>query len=460
MRIALIKPPATYANWYRKPLLGIGYLSAVIRQNGFEEQIFDAYFNGWDQDELIKRVIAYNPDLVGITAMTHEINAAAEIASKIKLKSDVRVVIGGPHITALSLQTMEQFSVFDYGIFGEGEKPIIALLNYLDGKNEIDIHDIGGLVFREEGSIVINKPGELLNQEELDKLPYPAFHHYYGTDRQALSHKGEKYVMMSSRGCPYGCYFCMQVLGRKVRTRSAENIVAEIEYAISAYGAKAIGFQDDVILFNNSRTYDLLNLLIKTGLSKKIRWAGLVRADLVNEDIIRLAKLSGCTHLEIGIESGDDEILKRIHKRINTAQITKAVDIIKKSGISIKAYFILGHPYETKESIKRTHDLAVGLNTDSIAVGLMVPYPGTKIFEMACQGEGGYHLLSQQWDDYDKYMSKVLDLEGLPHSYLASAQKKMLLDLYLKNRRYGDLVNYLWHIRKAIAFGLRKKIGL
>ena len=186
--------------------------------------------------------------------------------------------------------------------------------------------------------------------------------------------------------------------------------------------------------------------------------SALTRANFVNPELIRLAKRAGCVRLEMGVESGDDEILTNIDKGITVEVVKRAVSIIKQAGISLGTYYILGHPGETVKTVKKTLKLAAELNTDSIAVGLMVPYPGTRIFDMAARGEYNYRLLSRNWNEYDKYGGKVLEIDGLPYKALVKWQKKTLLYFYLRNFRFIDCLKFLWKRRKGISFLVSKKL--
>jgi len=458
MRIALVKPPPTYADWNRYPVLGLSYLGSCIEHSGFDCEIFDAHFNGWSENELLARITNYQPDVVGITAMTHEIIPAASIAKSIKKEFGIPIIIGGCHVTALPERTLIEFPVFDFGVYGEGEKTIVELLHYLHKRSPApDLESINGLVFRnEEGSVCVNEPRPFLTPKELDALPYPAFHHYYEKNRHFLSGKHGSYVMITSRGCPYNCAFCMRVLGTKVRRRSAENVCQEIEYALSTYNIHTISFIDDVFLFDSEDTRQLLHLMIESGISKRIRWGAQIRADSATPELIALAKKAGCSHLDMGVESGDNEILKKIGKGVTVARVKHAVRIIKKAGISLNTYFILGHPGETKSSLLRTVKLATELNTNEIAVGCMVPYPGTRIFNMAQHDEGGYRLLNYDWSQYDKYFARALEIKGLPYKVLARWQKYAVIGLYLRNFRFFDAIRFFWRRKRALAFLIEK----
>lgn len=453
MKIALIKPPATYANWYRRPVIGLSTLGALLEAKGYDCEIFDAYYHSWDDLELYRRVRQYQPDVIGISAMTHEIARSATIATTLKKVLNVPVIIGGCHVTALPEQTLREFPVFDYGVFGEGETTLLELLSSMG-----DPAGVRGVVWRNGGEVVVNAARPMLTAEELDRLPRPAFHHYYGDNPRALAGPKDYYVMLSSRGCPYSCVFCMQMMGRKVRQRSPENILAEMEFAIEHYGAHTFDFADEIFLMDTPATRRTLQGMIDRGWPGRIKWTGLTRANFVNPELIELAKRAGCSVLEMGVESGDPQILKNIEKRITIEQVEEAVRVIKAAKITLGTYFILGHPGETPATMRKTIDLAVRLNTDTIAIGVMVPYPGTRVYDMALRGEHGYRLLSHDWALFDKYGSGALEITGLPLAEMEKWQQRGILYLYLKNLRFVDLVKYFWERRQAIGYLLLRKL--
>lgn len=459
MKVALVKPPPTYAYYNKMPVFGICYISACLTLKGHDCRIFDAHFNSWAQKETIDRVLEYGPDIIGFTAMTHEVIPNSEMATQLRERLSAPIIVGGCHVTALPERTLREFPAFDYGVYGEGEKTMLELTDFLQQGSTSEPSNIPGLVFRDaEGNIHVNRPREPLTSSELDMLPLPDFKDYYNGPR-ALANKNSYYPMSTSRGCPYNCAFCMQVLGRKVRRRSAENIIQEIEYAISHYGAHTFNFCDDIFLFDNQETRELLQLMIDRSLAKRIRWSGLLRANLVTPELVDLAKKAGCFRLEMGVESGDDEILKAINKDITVEQVKNAVRIIKDAGILVSTYFILGHPNETTETIKKTIYLAAELNSHTMAVGLMVPYPGTRIYEMAKRGEGGYRLLTEDWREYDKYGGKVLEVKGVTFAELSRWQRWAIVYFYLKNFRLLDLVRFFIKYRTGILFMFRKLIA-
>lgn len=458
MKVALIRPPEVNPYWKAKrPSLGISYIASYLKAHSIGVKLFDANYNGWTEFQTVELISDYRPDVVGISSMTHEIASSHSIAGLLKKRlNGVPTIIGGCHITALPQETLREFPAFTYGVYGEGEATMLSLVQSLGQQSrEVSLAQIKGLVYRDADQVLMNPPCDRLSSEQLTKLPYPDFDQYY-QDNSALAGKDDYYVMISSRGCPYQCIFCMQVLGRQVRRRSAESVVDEMEHAIDRYGAHTIYFFDEIFLFNDRLTYDTLELIKKRDLPKRLRWRALTRVNLVDQKLISSVKEAGCFALEIGIEAGSNEVLKRINKQITTEQTENAVRIIKKAGIAVDANYIFGHPFETVESIKDTINLATKLNTDTIAIGIMTPYPGTKIYEMARRGEGGYRLLTNDWSKYDKYGGKALELEGLPIKELEKWQRRGLLYFYLKNFRIVDLIKFIVEYRKTI-IGLLKK---
>ncbi len=458
MKIALAKMPGTYADWYNRPVLGLSYLASFLTHHGLQCRIFDAYFTRQSLADLVEDIAAWEPDLVGVTAMTHEVAQAAQAVAEIKRRHGCQAVIGGPHATALPQRTLEEFPTFDYSVCGEGEKPLLALARHLDGNVPGDAAAIPRVAHHEpDGHVHLCPPEEPLSPDELDALPLPAFEQYFGDEPGALSGPRDEYPLMSSRGCPFRCAFCMRVLGQKVRRRSNERILAEIEHAIARYSAHTINFIDEIFLFDAESTRRLLHSLIDSGLSRRIRWSGLTRANFVTRDLIALAKEAGCFRLEMGVESGNDRILKNTRKGITVAQAEQAVQIIQEAGIQLATYYILGHPGETEETVRDTMRLAARLNTTSIAVGTMVPYPGTAVYDMAKRGEMGYRLVSEDWSRYDKYGGGALEIEGLPQSLLAKYQRKTYLRFYVRNIRLWGLLRFLASRRHALWYFLRRR---
>ena len=430
--------------WYRMPLLGLGYLAGYLREKGISVRIVDALFDRLSMEETVSRIAAASPKLVGFTAMTHEIDRAAKAARKVRLQlPKVRTVVGGPHCAALPLRTLQEYKCFDFAAVGEGERTLYelydALFIHTSKPERKPFESIPGLAFRRGDEAKVNDRGPWI--EDLDSLPLPAWD-LYG--------RADVYQIFASRGCPYQCIFCMRVLGERVRYRSARNVVDEFEAVVERFGPKRIDFSDETFTLRREWALEICGEIIRRGLHKKVRWFANGRVDRVDEDLLRRMREAGCVRIGYGIESGNAEILKVAQKGVGIEQIEKAVATTKRAGLEMEAFYILGFPGETRETALDTIRMAARLNTTTAAFGIMVPYPGTKVAEMAANREGGYRLLSTDWSAFDKHLGNAMELETLSRRELERLQARAYLWFYLRNLRLGDLAKFVWEKRKAV----------
>jgi len=425
MKVVLINPPVRTGK-YRStrvtiPPIGIGYLAAYLDRNGIDCEVIDGKLEGITVDQISTRVAAAKPELIGISAMTPDIMAAGEIAQNTKESlPDTPVVVGGAHAIAMPQGTLDEFPAIDYVVTGEGEQALLELTEAIRG--ERDFKSVEGLGFRRGTEVVINPPRQYL--KDLDTLPFPAWNKFRD--------KGHSFGVLSARGCPYRCSFCMRALGRVVRYRSPSNVVEEIEQLVENYGAREIVFHDETFTLKKARIKEITELLLKKGLHKKIKWVAQTRVDTVDLEVFQRMKAAGCQKVEVGVESGNQGVLNRVNKGIKLAQIEETVRLAKKAGLRIACTFILGHPFETEQTIQDTIDFAVKLKPNSLSIGIMSPYPGTEIWEMAQTGDGNYRLLSQNWEEFLRFSGGCLELENLSRRRLEKLQVKAYLSFYLR----------------------------
>lgn len=430
--------------WYHRPWLGLGVLAAYIAERGYDCEIIDMHFFELTLPDLLERVGSSNANFFGITSMTHEINRAHEIAKAIKETSpDSLVAVGGPHVTALPTQTLKEFPYFDFGVVGEGENTLYELFNAINNDKPLD--SISGLTHRRGNEVVVNESGKWI--DDLDSLPFPKWDFYPPC---------EEYPIYSTRGCPFNCSFCMRVLGKTVRYRSPESVVGEMEFVAKRFSPKKFTFQDETFTINLKNANRVLDLIIQRGLHKKVQWDISTRVNIGDLDFYKRLKEAGCYKICIGVESGNDEILKRIGKGITKKDAINCVELARKASLNTEAYYILGHPHETKENILETIDFAARLNTTVATFGIMVPYPGTAIYDLAVKGEGGYKIISNDWRDFNKHLGNALELEGISRKELESLQMKAYLTFYLRNLRIVELCRFVWEKRAAISFLFKK----
>ena len=435
--------------WYDTPSFGrtsLAYLAGFLRQyEGFEIHIIDAKFERLSFNEVRQRVKRLAPDLVGFTAFTNEIKPAAYQAALIKKDlPHVITIVGGPHVTALPKETLGEFTSLDIGVVGEGEVTLYELCEGLRyGK---DLSSIPGLVFRKADKIIQTSQRERILDQ--DSIPFPAWD---------LLPPAETYFVQSIRGCPYNCLFCMNPGGRVARKRSVENVMEELHIIIQNYKPTRISFGDELFSVDMERTRRLLDAMAESKIGEKVSWDVQTHVNYVDEDLFIRFKKANVERVEVGIETGDEAVLKKMGKGTSMESILAACAAARKADVKIGTFFLLGQPHENAESLEKTLALAIRVNPDLPMFGLMTPYPGTEVAKMAAKGEGGYKLLTTDWDEYNKQIGGAMEFADMTRQQIEWFQVKAYLKVYLYNRRYADLIKFLFEYRKA-AWEVLKKI--
>lgn len=443
IKVAIINPPPRTVTqmWDRPPYpsLALGYLTAFLKTNGIKVLALDAAFDGLNLNEVREQILKFQPNILGFTARTDQVTHAAEVAIDLKkLLPESLTIVGGPHSTVAPLKTLQEFPIFDIAVMGEGELTFLNLIRLIEDNQMELLKSVKGIAWRSKVGIKVNTPREPI--VSLDSLPFPNYDY--------IKRRIKIYPIFSSRGCPYQCVFCCRILGNRIRVRSPENVIDELKYAIYNFNPKLISFADDTFTLAKRRAMEICELIINEGLSKKIKWAALSRVTGVDQTLFNKMKEAGCISVDFGVESGNPEVLKRIKKRITVADAERAIKMAKKAGLKTGSYFIIGHPYESTQTILDTIKLATKLNTTMVSFGIMVPYPGTEIYEMAIKGEGNYKLISEKWDAFDKQIGNALELEGLSRTELEKWQVKAYITFYLRNFRLLDLIRLVASQRK------------
>ncbi len=408
------------------PSLGLASIAAYCAREGILPEIIDLRLPHRTVNDIINSIRNNRYPIVGITAFTSEITAADIIAGKIKnIFPDLPIVIGGPHVSIIPYETLFEFKNFDIAVVGEGEKTIVELLRIFDNNESYRLHDMKGIAFRKDNEIIVNSSGELI--DDINSLPFPGWNFF------ELKQYGNILPVSTSRGCPYGCYFCTpKYLGAKVRVRSYENVVEEIEWIVYKFGVKRIQFADATFALLKNDAMRLCEELIKRGLNKRIKWDCETRADSITPELLRLMKKAGCEWVAFGVETGNEKILREIvHKGETKEQIRNAIRLAKDAGIKVRCFFIIGHYRETIETIKDTINFALELNPDALSFGLMVPNPGSEIRRLAENKGSGLRILHNKWEDYQQFNYSCFELETIPLHELKRWQAKAYFTFYL-----------------------------
>jgi len=258
---------------------------------------------------------------------------------------------------------------------------------------------VRGLAFKENGDILQTPPRELV--ADIDNLPFPAWH-LLELERYSLLATGGRceekvFAILSSRGCPNQCTFCdsHSVFGRHFRGRSARNICAEIVYMVDRFGARQFDFIDDTLTIDKKRVLELCALIINEGLD--INWMCNARVNTVDEDMLFTMREAGCVRIEFGVESGDQEVLKKMKKGITIEQVKQAHKMARNAGMSIGTFVMVGNLGENWDSIRKTEEVIASLETDDVYISIATPFPGTELYRTAKQ-EG--LLLTKDWNRY------------------------------------------------------------
>ena len=435
------------------PPLGLAAAAALLEKHDIPVSILDLKVEHFSSDKLASKIREINPQIVGISAITPTINEAwhiAEIAKKTLPES--LVVFGGTHATVMPQECIENKYV-DVVAWGESEYTFVDLCKIND------LSKVDGILYKNrDGKIIQNK--DRMPVQNLDELPFPAYHllpmHKY---QPALGNykRLPAMIMLTSRGCPGRCTFCYSGIKEKnIRTRSAENILAEIKFLKERYNIKEISFYDDVFTLFRGKVVKICNSIIDEMLD--ISWSCMTRINLIDEELLKIMKKAGCYSICYGIESADETILKNIQKDIDLNRAREVIKMTKKGGIRARISLMFGNQGETEETMEKTINFALETNPDMVQFNIASAYPGTELYLWA--KEKGY-LSEKTWDQYDysQYTVKLPNLsEEKVREYYKKAYKrfyfrpKYIVQRLLKTRSYYDIKENIFAVKGLFNF--------
>ena len=432
MKIALINTSFRDIYGYEKMFpLGLGYIAAVLKQNGHEVSIIEPQIDNISNDELGGLIIEEKPDLIGISAVTPTFPEAVKIARAMRGRNiKTRIAIGGVHVSCFPERILNEYPEFDFAVFGEGEYTMLELCNKLE-EEESDFNSVNGLCFRENGAVLKTRPRDYIT--DLDSIPMPA-RDLVDLFRYRLPlhiEKGKKSAsVITSRGCPAKCVFCSSkvTMGHQFRPHSSEYVIKEIEHLISRYNVKHIQFVDDTFTISSERIKKICEEII--GRKIDLEWHCFARVETVSEELLLLMKQAGCSTILFGIESGDESVLKNIKKGINLKKAEEVHRICRKIGINVLSSFIFGNPGETRETANKTITFALNLKPTFALFYRLVPYPGSQAYEQ--YNREGRMKPNLDWDSYSpKGSNIVFDHENLSEKELGLLLVRAYRSFYL-----------------------------
>jgi radical SAM superfamily enzyme YgiQ (UPF0313 family) len=406
-RLMLIEPPfyrlhkATYS-LTRYPL-GLAYLAgAVDEKTDWDVQVYNADFsadeetmsikemdechqsylahlNDKDQpiwDQVREALVEYRPTVIGITSKSQNFRSSRIVAQIAKeLNPETVVIIGGPHPSQTGTDSLE-YPEFDIAVSGEGEVTLVEILQALEAGEPLE--SVAGVMYRIAGEIMQNQPRGYI--DDMDSLPIPhmlaprVLRDYKAYPLEAFSY------LFATRGCPFACAFCgsREIWTRKVRYRSPENVAREVA-SLQRMGLKHVHFDDDFFGVNRRYLKALCEALIEH--CPEIKWSCEVHVRLVKEDTISWMKAAGCDTIAVGVESGNNEMLKRIQKTTTIEEVYKACDVIKAQKIVLQCFFMVGFPTETEETLQDTFTAMKNIGPAIVAYSIFTPYPGGDMYQ-------------------------------------------------------------------------------
>jgi radical SAM superfamily enzyme YgiQ (UPF0313 family) len=371
----------------------------VLEEAGFEMFFIDAIMDELSIEQFALRVRDIGPRLAIIETSTPSIEFDLETAAAVKEECpETFVALIGSHVTFFDQETLTENPAVDAVVRGEFEYTSADLARALDAGG--DLSQVLGITFRDvDGDVHRNADRPLF--EPLDQMPFPARHIAKGEGyRAGIYSGGYPTAMISSRGCPYRCTFCLWpdiLYGHKFRARSAENVVDEIEEAVRVYGHDEIYFDDDTFTIDRQRVLDICRLIQERGLEHEVEWIAQCRVDTVDREMLEAMKAANCGYILFGVESGSPKMLKKMKKGITLDKVRKAFKLTKDVGIKTQAFFLFGMPGETQETITETIEFAKVLNASSTQFAVAIPHPGTALYQ-ECKTNGW--LTSENWADY------------------------------------------------------------
>lgn len=384
--------------------LGILYLAACLRDAGHEVRVVDMTPMNIDIQGLIKQLLEFKPEILGVSCMITTSRNACEIAKAVKKSCpEIITVVGGPNATVWPEHFVTSGN-FDYAFVGEGELYFTLFCNQL-ADHRPEAFNTPGLVYIKNGQVHYNPRAPRV--DELDGLPFPArdlvnMHDYQHSPHYFLSLGmiGANFNVITSRGCPFRCNFCDHSLyGYALKERSISKVLDEIEHVWDTYRVPNMEIDDDTFTLNLERVREFCLGLRSRGLDH-LKWSARCRVSGITQEILQLMAEMGCVHVSFGVESINERVLKRINKNITRKQVDNATHWAKQSGMHVVANFIIGNLGDDRESIENSVNYALENNDIDIpSFTVITPLKNTEVYEV---GYRNGWIRNTDWDFYNQ----------------------------------------------------------
>lgn len=404
--------------------LGLAYLSAYLgRLPGRDVQIISCEDNEQSRADIIEMIRRERPDVVGATVYTCHEGIIRRFMKNVKeIDESILTVVGGPHPTAVPNE-MALDKYIDVVVRGEGEITFSELIGRFEKK--MSYCDLEGIAYSLGGKAIVNTGRDLI--PDLDMLPYPKWqnlpiesysHPDYGHPRMNMKNFTN---MLATRGCPFQCIFCgaADVWGRHLRKHSPARIVEEMRILSSEYGVRSVRFADSTFTTDRKWVLELCKILQASKID--IAWEANARADTIDEYLLKEMKKAKCMSLTVGVESGDENVLRICKKNQSLDQVRRAFKSMRATGMFSWAFFMIGLPGETKQSIMKTIEFALELDPDQVSIcAFATPYPGTELYNIA---RNEAKIKNIPWEKYHHSKNILYIPEGLTEYDIEQGKK-------------------------------------
>ncbi len=384
----------------------LAYSAAQLKEAGHEVFYIDSVIQDYDLARTISEAVKTEPEVIFMETTTPSIAADYDNLTRLRKATNAGVVVGGPHATYFHRAVLEECPAIDVVIRHEFDTKISAVVS-----NIRDLSTIPGITYRNGSDIVDNGDGEYA--ADLDPIPFP--------DRETVPwrwyleawYSRQPFMnLMTSRGCPYHCSFCLwpqSMYGHKQRFRSVENVIAEIRQLVDRYGVKELNIDDGTFTTNRKRVIEFCRRLREEKFD--LMWTCNGRVDTLDDGMLCEMKKAGCKMIRLGVESGSQEVLDKIKKGLTLQQIEDGVRMVKKHGLQALGGFMFGFPYDSRKTVEETIRFAKKLSLDQVQFSIAMCYPGTSLYEYAKKND---LLLAKSFDEFDMThgpVVKTVDME-------------------------------------------------
>ncbi len=441
------------------PPLSLLYLGSVLLHRGYHVEVADLAVDFPRERQFRSYVEQIKPRVVGITAATPAFKSGLRCARLVKHVCNPFVLFGGPHVSATASEAIREPCIDGIAI-GEAEE---SLLEFADSFFSRRVTAIDGMLIKRGGQLLRGRERSFI--ERLDALPFPAWSLLKHLNRYSPPDALHTPVatVLSSRGCPYRCTFCLapKLWGRRIRRRSVENVCDEIAHLVREYHIREIHIADDDFSHDRDWTIRFLKQVRDSFGGLRFYFMNGLRIDNIDEEILRELRAARFINVGFGIESGSQRILNRVKKGLKRETITEKMRMAKGMGFKTWGFFILGLPDETPETLQKTVDFSLSLDPDFAKYLCCVPYPGTEVYRE--YREKGY-LLTHDYDRYGIYSTPVFSLPSLSNALLERTLIRAYLKFYLRPRKIARIffkVRSLTELKlnfRAVLFLIRKLI--